>query len=311
MSRCIPNQSLGKALGFAIWLLFGVPTTARADVGGDIPPEQALETWNTDPVLLLNLLVIVWLYRRGELDQLGRTNQFPTKMLHQRLAFAGGVLAIVLALVTPLDVLSEQLVSGHMLQHLLLMMVAAPLFVLGASARMMFFGLPRFWRRRINWWRRYRFGRQLSAASKNPLFAWSVQALILWLWHLPRFYEVALTHLAIHDLQHLSFFLSALLFWRVLLDLDRRRRLSWGASVIYLFTTLLHTMALGVFMALSPQVWYPAYEQRSLAWGLTPLEDQQIAGFLMWMPGAMMYGLVGAILLAYRLQQPRFESQGV
>lgn len=295
----------------AILLFFGVPSTAWADGGGSVAPAEVLWAWNADPVLLLNLLLVFWLYRRGDANRLRRTTRHSQDVFRRQLAFSGGMLGLILALVSPLDLISEQLSCGHMLQHLLLMMVAAPLFILGASTRTLFIGLPEFWRRRINGWRRYRFSRCLSALCWNPLFAWSLQAFVLWFWHIPRFYESALSQLAIHDLQHLSFFFSALLFWRVLLDPNRQRRLNWGTGVLYLFTTSLQTMALGVFMALSPHVWYPAYEERPLAWGLTPLEDQQIGGFLMWMPGTMMYGVIGAILLAFWLKQPRVESQRV
>lgn len=286
-----------------------VPSTAWADVGGAVPPEQILRTWNFDPVLLLNLLFLCWLYRRGDSDRFRRGTRDSPAAYRRRLAFAGGMLALILALVSPLDALSEQLSSAHMLQHLLLMMVAAPLFLLAVSTRTLFVGLPGIWRRRINAWRRYRFSRRLSAVCWNPLFAWSLQLIVLWFWHVPRFYQAALNHLAIHDLQHLSFFFSALVFWRVLLDPNPHQRLNWGVGALYLFAASLQTMALGVFLALSPHVWYPAYQERPLAWGLTPLEDQQSAGFLMWMPGAMMYGVIAALLLAYRLQESRLESQ--
>jgi putative membrane protein len=287
----------------AIW--FAAPNRAWADAGGAIPPQEILRAWNDDPVLWLSLCLLSWLYGRGFRNQAGCGGKASPVVYRRALAFAGGMLAVLVALVSPLDLLSDQLSSAHMVQHLLLMMVAAPLFVLGAAGRTLFSGLPRIWRKGIGVWQRRPIGRRVSALGWHPLFAWSVQAFVLWIWHIPRLYEAALEHPAVHDVQHLTFFFSALLFWRVLLDPAFRWRLNWGAGVLYLFTTSLHTMALGVLMALSPSVWYPGFEERSLAWGLTALEDQQLAGFLMWMPAGMMYGLIAAILFALGLQETK------
>jgi cytochrome c oxidase assembly factor CtaG len=94
------------------------------------------------------------------------------------------------------------------------------------------------------------------------------------------------------------FFVTSCLFWRVLLDPLSRLRMNQGAGVIYLFLTSLHATILGVFMALSPRVWYSDYVPRTGRWNLTPLEDQQLAGLIMWMPACMIYAAVAAVIFA-------------
>src|SRR5205085_10982078 len=130
-----------------------------------------------------------------------------------------------------------------------------------------------------------------------PLLAWALYAAALWVWHAPAFYETALRSRAIHDLQHLCFLGTAFLFWRVLLDPVRRLRLSRGAGVLYLFTTCLQSGALGIYLTLSPRLWYPTYALAP-AWGLSPLEDQQLAGLIMWVPGCLAYAVAALALFA-------------
>jgi cytochrome c oxidase assembly factor CtaG len=109
-------------------------------------------------------------------------------------------------------------------------------------------------------------------------------------------YQAALRDPLLHDAQHLSFFTAASLFWRLCLDPLAGRRLSALGAIPYLFTTALHSAALGIFLALSQRTWYPDYVTRTSAWGLTPLEDQQLAGLIMWMPACLIYPAVAAIL---------------
>ena len=132
---------------------------------------------------------------------------------------------------------------------------------------------------------------------------WALYAVGLWIWHLPYLYEWALQDPLVHDIEHLTFFIVSCLFWRVTLDVRVHLTLNPAASVLYLFTTSLHTMALGVLMALSPRVWYKVYVGRTEGWGLSPLEDQQLAGLIMWMPGCIVYAVVAAALFARWLDQ--------
>ena len=140
-------------------------------------------------------------------------------------------------------------------------------------------GLPISWRKTAGSWTK---GWQ---ALTNPFTAWTIHAVAIWMWHAPELFQSALSSDLAHTAQHLSFFLSALLFWWSLFH-------THGSSVLYLFTTAIHTSILGALLTFAPAVWYPAYAATAPHWGLTPLEDQQIGGLIMWIPAGLVY--VGA-----------------
>ena len=252
--------------------------------------------WNFEPHITLNLLLLAGVYALGLMRLWRSAGWGKVVPLWRAAAFAAGVVTCVLALLSPIDLLSAQLSSVHMIQHMLLMNLAAPLLVLGSPLLVMLWALPSA-RRKVWAGRMQRFNAWplRSYAFWQPLLLWTLYALVLWVWHVPRFYQAALRNELVHDLQHLLFLLSACLFWRVLLDSLSRFRLSQGAGVVYLFTTSLHATVLGVFMALAPSVWYPDYEPLTGAFNLTALEDQQLAGLIMWMPACAIYAIVAAI----------------
>jgi cytochrome c oxidase assembly factor CtaG len=128
------------------------------------------------------------------------------------------------------------------------------------------------------------------------LVAWVLHALAIWLWHAPALYQATLSSEVIHTLQHVSFLGTALLFWWALLQ-GREGRVGRPAAVIYLFTTALHTSLLGALLTFSTRLWYPLYQSTTMPWGLTPIEDQQLAGVIMWVPAGVAY-LVAALWLA-------------
>jgi putative membrane protein len=253
--------------------------------------------WNLDPVLLLNLGIFLWLYVRGLSRIWYRAGV--GRVIHpaQVAALGAGWLALVSVLVSPVDGLGEQLAWVHMVQHMVLMTLAAPLVVLGAPSVIWLWGISPFWRqafgRLLRWLDSWRIPRRLLW---QPIVIWSAYAAVMWLWHIPVLYESALRNPFVHDLQHLTFFIVACLFWRVILDPLSRFRIGPGVGVFYLFLTTLHATVLGVWMTLAPSPWYADYIGRSELWGLTPLEDQQLAGLIMWMPACLPY-LVGAVVL--------------
>src|SRR5690606_3995771 len=140
---------------------------------------------------------------------------------------------LFLALATPLDPLGGSLFSAHMVQHELLMLLAAPLLVLGAPMVAFLWALPRAWRRPLGRWARRRSVRAAWHAIPHPLVAWGLHAAAIWIWHAPRLYEATLTSDLIHALQHLSFFGTALLFWWPVLHPNPHRRLGQGLAVLY------------------------------------------------------------------------------
>ena len=255
--------------------------------------------WNWQPLILASLFLLAFLYVLGVRRLWRRAGTGRGVSRWHAAAYAASIVALFVALVSPLDPLSDELSSIHMIQHTALMVIAAPLFILGAPARVLPWVLPRAgqrWlgrcRRRIDSWYSPWY------LLWQPLLVWVVYAFTLWIWHLPVLYEAALHNSLVHDMQHLTFFAASCLFWRVLLDPLGRLRLVHGVAVMYLFTTSLHAMLLGVFMALSPRVWYPFYADRTPAWNLTPLQDQQLAGLIMWMPGCLVYAVAAAGLFA-------------
>ncbi|TFW19507.1 cytochrome c oxidase assembly protein, partial [Duganella callida] len=132
-------------------------------------------------------------------------------------------------------------------------------------------------------------------ALTRPLNAWLLHFAALWLWHVPGFFQAALLHPGWHALQHASFLFPALLFWwAVLVDGGTSR----SGALIYLFTTMLHTGALGALLALSSTIWYPAYGGAAMHYGLSALEDQQLGGLIMWVPGGLAYLLAALLLCA-------------
>lgn len=295
-------HALGSA-ALAFLLVAGSAGVAGAHASGLSAGDPWWQAWDADWLVLSNLAVMAVLYACGLRKLWRRTGVGRGVQSWRALAFASALLTILIALLSPVDALSKDLSWVHMLQHLLLMAIAAPLLVLGYPELVLLWVLPRRARRTLGRWpqRRTLVG-ALWRGSWNPLLIWAVHALALWVWHVPVLYEWALYDPPVHDVEHLTFFLAAVLFWRVAIDPRSHLRANPGLGVLYLFTTSLHASALGALMALSPRPWYPTYVGRTEVWNLTPMEDQQLAGLIMWMPGCTVYALVAAVLLGWWLQ---------
>ena len=207
--------------------------------------------------------------------------------------FAGGWLTLVAALVSPLDAMGGALFSVHMVQHELLMVLAAPLLVTARPLEAWTWGLAPRWRRLIGDLFHARAWQASWRVAVDPLGAWLIHAVILWVWHVPALFGAALAHDGWHALQHASFLASALLFWWSVFAASARS----GAGLASVFTTMLHTGGLGALLTFAPSPWYPHYDG-TLAYGLTALEDQQLGGLVMWVLGALPYFAVGLAIVA-------------
>ncbi len=219
----------------------------------------------------------------------------------EALAFATSWLALVIALSPPLDEWSEQSLAAHMVQHELLMVVAAPLIAVGAPLVGILWAMPSRLRHEIIGSVHHTPLAGLWRTITAPPSAFLLYGLALWIWHLPALYDEALAHDAVHVVQHFCFFGTAALFWWGIVH-GRQGRTGYGAAVVYLFVTAVHGGVLGALLTVSPRVWYAPYLVHHPA-GLTPLEDQQLAGLLMWVPAGLAFAAGALFLFAAWLRQ--------
>jgi len=219
--------------------------------------------------------------------------------------FALGWLALVVALVTPLDAFGAHLFSLHMVQHELLMVVAAPLLVLGRPLAAWAWALSPAQRRLAGRLFASRGWSGPWSALTDPLAACALHAIALWAWHLPAAFDAALLHEGWHVAQHASFLVTALFFWWSVLGHDPRGRYGAGHSAASLFATMMHTGALGALLSLAPQAWYAPYVATTVALGLDPAQDQQLGGLVMWVPAGLVYVAAALWVLGRLLTRAR------
>ncbi|HWD00716.1 MAG TPA: cytochrome c oxidase assembly protein, partial [Candidatus Sulfopaludibacter sp.] len=248
--------------------------------------------WELDPGVVIPIVLSAYLYFRGASAARGVSAA-------RQFYFWAGLAVLAVALVSPLHPLGEVLFSAHMAQHEILMLVAAPLLVVSRPLIPLLWGLPSGWRRPVGKWSRSSPVQKFWSLISDPLSAWWIHAVALWTWHVPALFQATLRSEWIHTAQHLSFFLSALLFWESLVEARGRM----GQSVFYVFTTALHTGILGALLTFAPVVLYPAYNATTRPWGLTPLEDQQVGGLIMWVPAGVVYLGAGLMMFATWLRE--------
>ncbi|RXZ36819.1 cytochrome c oxidase assembly protein [Oxalobacteraceae bacterium CAVE-383] len=264
--------------------------------------------WHVDPLVGACLSISLLLYAIGAVRLLRRSGAGRQGLWRQIGFFAAGWLTLVAALISPIDAAGSVSFAMHMIQHELLMIVAAPLLVLCRPLGFWVWSLPHAWRKAIGATVQTGVIRAAWRTVTRPLNAWIVHFAALWLWHAPFLFQAALRNDNVHALQHACFLFSALLFWwavlRELMGGPRR-----GMSIVYLFTTMMHTGALGALFAMSATIWYPDYGASASRFDLSPLEDQQLGGLIMWVPGGLAYVIAGLVLCAgWLLPQTRPAS---
>ncbi len=223
-------------------------------------------------------------------------------------AFVVGVATLGLALLGPLDAWSQVLFSAHMVQHLLLILVSPLLLALGRPVQVLLRGLPSRSRRAVL---RQTLGRPavrgLLTTLVHPLVLAITVNGVLAIWHVPALYTAALQHPLVHELEHASFFGTALLFWWALLgpELPPAYRLSTTASLLLVFATWMASDLLGATLTLASSPLYPEYAATPKPWGLTGLDDQRLGGLIMWVGGGVFYAIVMAAILLSPYLWPR------
>ena len=219
-------------------------------------------------------------------------------------SFAGGLATVFLAIASPLDALGERLLHLHMTQHMLLMMVAAPLIWIGQPCIPMLRALPpRLTKRLLGPLLTSPVLRRAGRTLTHPVLCWIVLAVANVVWHLPRLYELGLRSENWHNIQHACFFIAALMFWWPVIGVWPSRPV-WPRWMMipYLVAADLVNTALAAVLTFSSHVLYPAYEGVPRLTGLSALDDQVLAGVIMWVPGSIAF-LLPAVLLTVWLFQ--------
>jgi cytochrome c oxidase assembly factor CtaG len=263
-----------------------------------------LGSWTLDWGSLCLLLTIAALYFRGWLHLHA---ELPHKYTTGRLAsFAGGLFAMVLALESPIDAFGALLLQAHMVQHLLLTMVAAPLLLLGQPVLPLLRGLPRWlFKDALGPYLSSHELKRLGRAIVHPvvtLFAFSAAIIV---WHFPHLYDLALRSPGWHQAEHACFFWSAVLFWWPVIDVWPSAPI-WpkGAMIPYLLFAGMVNMGLSAVLSFSNHVLYTTYDLAPRLWGISALEDQAAAGGIMWVPGSIAM-LIPAAILGIRALETR------
>jgi putative membrane protein len=214
-------------------------------------------------------------------------------------AWGLGLLLLLVALVSPLDVLGEQFASAHMVQHLLL----ADLVPIALTL-----GLTRWMLRPAT--RRIHRLEQRAGPFGHPAFGVVAYVGAMWLWHVPALYDAALAHSGIHVLEHLSFAAAGLLYWWHLLSPIRSRmRLGGMGPVLYMASTKVLVGLLGIALAFAPRLIYDGYGTTGTRWGLTPLDDLHVAGLIMALEQSIVMGIALVYLFTRMLAEADREDE--
>jgi putative membrane protein len=253
--------------------------------------------WTWEPITIVLLLVSGALYAVGVATLWGRAGRDRGIRAWQVAAFCIGLVSLAAALLSPVAWLSELLFSVHMTQHEILMLISAPLLVFGRPLQALTWALPPRSRAAVvHGFRRRRIVTAWHMLT-GPTAAFVLHGTAVWVWHAPRLYEAALRNGGIHALQHLSFVITACLFWWGMVQ-GRYGRAGYGVGVLYVFLTAVHTSVLGALLTVAPWLWYPSYAAAASQWQLDALADQQLAGLLMWIPSGVAFIVFGLGLMA-------------
>jgi putative membrane protein len=269
-----------QLIGAAFFL---VPALAHAHA---VEPSAGMETWVAACLAISAIAYVIGLrnlWRRAGVGHgVGRG---------QAAMFAAGWISLVAALGGPVEEWSGTSFAAHMLQHELMMLAAAPLLAASRPLGVFAWTLPAHARRRLRAVTSPRWLRAYWQFLTAPLWATVLSIAVLWVWHVPALFDLATVHRGWHALQHASFFVTALAVWWALRAGGSSAH-KVGQSVACLFVAMVVTGALGGLLAFSPAPWYPAYVHHAAPFGWTPLEDQQMGGLIMWIPGGTLYMMV-------------------
>jgi putative membrane protein len=255
-------------------------------------------SWSWDPLVLVGVLALAVVYGMGWRRARASATSHPPS-LGRLCLFGLGLITILAALVSPLDSLGDQLMVMHMVQHMLLLDIAPILLILGLTKVLL---------RPVT--RRVQTIERRAGFIAHPAFAVLLYAGLLWAWHVPALYDQAQGNGVVHVLEHACFFSAGLLYWwHVLSPIRSRYRFRGLGSIGYMTASKLLVGLLGVVLAFSPTVLYSFYAHKPHYWGLTPLEDQNLAGLVMALEQSIVMGIALVFLFVQMLSESEREAQ--
>jgi putative membrane protein len=258
-------------------------------------------SWTLSPGVLIALAIVGWTYvRRWRQVRGGSSPLHASEAPVWRLcSFLASLLVVLAALISPLDALADQLFFTHMVQHTLLLDLAPILAILGLTKVML---------RPVT--RTVHELERRAGALAHPAFAVTLYVAVIWAWHVPAAYDVAVRHSAVHVLEHLSFALAGSLYWWHLLSPIRARlRLDGLGPVAYMGATKVLAGALGMGLAFAPSALYPYYVDHARVWGISAIDDQAMAGLIMAVEQSLVMGVALVVLFIRALAESEREQQ--
>ncbi len=258
--------------------------------------------WSWEPLTLFFVALLGLAYVRG----LRRLKPLKVRVVTgwRAASFAGGLLILLLALISPIDTLGARLFAFHMTQHMLITHVAVPLILLGAPvlpiARGMGYGIRRL---TVVKFGRSQFARHIFHILIHPLFSLAAFVGTIWAWHVPAAYTSAVTNDVWHIAQHTSFIIAATIFWWSIIDpTPIQGRVPYLGRLVVVVMALSLTFPLAAMLTFAAVPWYEPYIGQEQLWGLDPKTDQQIGGLIMWVGGIAPYflAIAGLFIVAVR-----------
>ena len=244
-------------------------------------PGTIWRTWSFAPEVAIPIVIVCVLYACGRSVRASRNDiRCPTAI--EVGFFIAGVLMLGVAVLSPLCRMASTLAWAHMVQHAILVAIAPPLILLGRPGASFAAVLP--------------LGCSLPFQSfglaGRPVMAAVIYGTAIWLWHAPNFYQAALLGDGVHLLMYASLLAVSFSFWRGIVEAVRTPGEHSGPVAMSLLVTIIHTGLLGALLTFSQALWYPLVSARG-SWGISPLEDQELAGLIMWVPMGMVYLVAG------------------
>jgi cytochrome c oxidase assembly factor CtaG len=262
---------------------------------------MSLTAWTWDPAVLVGVGLAAAVYWRGWL-KLKRRGGHPKNW--QLACFLSGLALVLVSLESPIGTYDQQLFVMHMTEHILLTLAAAPLLLLGAPLVPLLWGLPDQERRGAGRLiKPHSTLHRLGATLTRPFVSLTIFVVVFAVWHIPSLYDLAQGHTTVHYLEHILFFASAILFWwPVIHPSGGARTLSLVASTLYFAGPMFEGTLIGALLTFAPRPLYATYLLAPRISGLSPLDDQQLAGLIMWIPSGLVYAGTVLYLISLALR---------